>query len=72
MGNLLSYAVNSGVNLPIYYFGGTSFRLETKSLIEKLFPCLKLTSRSTENSADASNEFDKVRYPISLMSNVDS
>ncbi len=73
LGSTLSYVINSAVNLPIYYFGGSSFRKESKCFFAKLFPCLKVvtgnseiqTKESSNNGGiitESSNEFEKERY----------
>lgn len=72
MGMLLSFSANSAVNLPIYYFGGSSFKKETKILMTVWFPCAgnwssddksKATggtgSTSAGKTADESSETDK-------------
>lgn len=74
LASALSYVVNASVNLPIYYFGGTGFRKETRGLIGKFIPCLRITaverdiqmqpetSRTVGNTGDSSYEFERERY----------
>lgn len=51
MGMLLSFSANAAVNLPIYYFGGSSFKKETKTLMAALFPCVGNWSSDDKNKA---------------------
>lgn len=58
LATMLSFTINSAVNLPIYYLKGSSFRKETKLLFSSYFPCcttqehsLKRASKITSSTA---------------------
>lgn len=75
MGMRLSFAFNSAVNLPIYYYRGTGFRHETKAALVEMFPVLgnwlkksAITSSSGQQNTSA-NETSMTAMPVIKHSN---
>ncbi|ODM99855.1 FMRFamide receptor [Orchesella cincta] len=50
-GILVSMAINSAANLPIYYFRGSSFRKECRALLSPCFPCLAENVNKVDKSS---------------------
>ncbi|CAL8103653.1 unnamed protein product [Orchesella dallaii] len=51
LGILISMAINSAANLPIYYFRGSSFRKECRTLLSPYFSCLANYPRSSDGTS---------------------